>query len=118
MNSLALKSVPHAVSVRCTDDELVISLNDGRVLSVPLAWFPRLTHASDAERLNFELPGDGDGIHSARCCDLVDRVGTLRRKTSRHPCAIVDNIREIDEDVTCHWCCARCNNSVCSAVNE
>ena len=82
MNSLALKSVPHAVSVRCTDDELVISLNDGRVLSVPLAWFPRLTHASDAERLNFELLGDGDGIHWPDIDEDISVVGLLQGRPS------------------------------------
>lgn len=49
MSSLALKSIPHAVAVavavRCAEDELMVSLNDGRTLSVPLAWFPRLAKA-------------------------------------------------------------------------
>lgn len=63
MSSLALKVIPHAVAVRCTEDELVVSLSDGRVLSVPLAWFPRLAHATPEQLREFELLGEGEGIH-------------------------------------------------------
>jgi len=63
MSSLALKSEPRAEQVRCTDDELVVVLTDGRTLSVPLAWFPRLAHASTRQRSKYELLGNGSGIH-------------------------------------------------------
>ncbi len=63
MNSLALKSEPRAENVHCTEDELVIVLTDGRTLSVPLAWFPRLANASARQRSKYELLGDGGGIH-------------------------------------------------------
>lgn len=63
MNSLARKAAPHAAAVHCTSDELVVSLSDGRVLSVPLAWFPRLAHATPEQLANFELLGEGEGIH-------------------------------------------------------
>ena len=63
MNSLVLKNIPRAMAVVCSDDELRVSLTDGRWLSVPIVWFPRLVHASASERANYELLGEGEGIH-------------------------------------------------------
>lgn len=63
MSSLALQSDPRIEHVRCTDDELVVGLADGRTLSVPLAWFPRLANALPRDRADCELMGDGEGIH-------------------------------------------------------
>ncbi len=54
---------PRAVAVRATDDELLVDLADGRRLAVPLVWFPKLLHASPAQRSHFDLIGDGEGIH-------------------------------------------------------
>ena len=52
-----------ARSVTVSDDNLVVELSDGRTLSVPLAWYPRLQHATQNERANCRLSGRGDGIH-------------------------------------------------------
>ena len=52
-----------AVRVEVTDDELVVELNDGRTLSVPITWYPRLDHATRAERAAWKLIGSGTGIH-------------------------------------------------------
>jgi len=52
-----------ALEVRTTEDEIVVDLSDGRRVSVPLVWFPRLLHATPAQRSRFELIGDGEGIH-------------------------------------------------------
>lgn len=54
---------PRAVGVSSDDDGLTVTLADGRRLTVPLAWFPRLLHASPEERENWRLIGDGRGIH-------------------------------------------------------
>ncbi len=54
---------PAAESVRINDDTLSVELSDGRTLSVPLAWFPRLSHATRAERKHWRLIGRGQGIH-------------------------------------------------------
>jgi len=54
---------PLAAEVSVTDHELVVRLIDGRRIAVPLAWFPRLLHASTQQRSEFELIGDGEGIH-------------------------------------------------------
>ena len=56
-------SVPAAESVEVTDDTLTAELSDGRSISVPLAWYPRLVHAAPDERGKWRLIGDGVGIH-------------------------------------------------------
>lgn len=55
--------VPTAERVTVTDDTLSVELSDGRTISVPLAWFPRLLHATKEERNNWRLIGRGQGIH-------------------------------------------------------
>lgn len=82
MSSLAHNIVPHATAVRCTDDELVVSLNDGRTLSVPLAWFPRLAHASADARATYELLGEGEGIHWPAVDEDVSVPGLLEGRAS------------------------------------
>jgi hypothetical protein len=52
-----------AKNVRVTDRSLVVELRDGRVVSVPLAWYPRLAEGSPSERRRWELLGPGIGIH-------------------------------------------------------
>ena len=49
--------------LRFDDYSLIVDLVDGRTISVPLAWFPRLLHASPAQRNNWKLAGGGFGIH-------------------------------------------------------
>ena len=50
-------------NVTVTEDSLTVDLSDGRTLSVPLTWFPRLLHGTPEERNNWRLIGDGEGIH-------------------------------------------------------
>ena len=54
---------PAAVTVEVSDTALLIILTDGRELSVPVAWFPRLRDATLAQRGDWQLIGDGHGIH-------------------------------------------------------
>ena len=63
MSTLASKPVADAVDVKCTDDELIVTLVDGRRVSAPLAWFPRLLRATPMQRANWRLIGRGVGIH-------------------------------------------------------
>ena len=61
-----LKAEPRladVVSVTVTDDELRAELSDGRKISVPLSWYPRLLHGTPEERDNWRLIGQGHGIH-------------------------------------------------------
>ena len=52
-----------ARSVSVTEDALIADLADGRTITVPLAWFPRLAHGTPAERNNWRLIAGGEGIH-------------------------------------------------------
>ena len=54
---------PDAIDVLCTDDALQVTLSDGRIISVPLAWSPRLSSATSAQRKNWRLISGGIGIH-------------------------------------------------------
>ena len=64
MNTLAIEfKQAYAQSVQVTEDTLVVELTDGRVISVPLAWYPRLWYGSEEERAKFEIIGDGEYIH-------------------------------------------------------
>jgi hypothetical protein len=55
-----------------TDEKVIVDLADGRSLSVPLAWYPRLLHASPEERHNWQLLGDGYAIEWV---DLDEHIG-------------------------------------------
>ena len=56
---------------------MMVTLDDGRILSVPLAWFPRLFHGSEDERTNYELIGDGEGIHWPELDEDISVEGLL-----------------------------------------
>lgn len=58
-----LLNPPLATSVVVSDESLVVELLDGRTLTVPLVWFPRLVHATPDERANWQLIGRGEGLH-------------------------------------------------------
>jgi hypothetical protein len=64
MNTLTvdLQSVK-AQRVTITEDTLAIDLSDGRTISVPLAWYPRLVHATSQEQNHWRLIGKGEGVH-------------------------------------------------------
>ncbi|MEX0718614.1 MAG: DUF2442 domain-containing protein [Planctomycetaceae bacterium] len=72
MTTLTLEEDPLAVKVDVTDDSLVVVLADGRTLSVPLPWYPRLLHGTKAERERFRLLGDGYAIEWT---DLDEHIG-------------------------------------------
>lgn len=55
--------VPSAIGVRIRRDAVVVDLGDGRTITAPLTWYPRLLHASTGERRNWRLIGGGTGIH-------------------------------------------------------
>ena len=59
---MTLIELPEAEDVSVTEDTLKAELSDGRSISVPLAWYPRLVHATQEERDNWELIGTGQGI--------------------------------------------------------
>lgn len=64
MTTLAIElRMVSAQNVQVTDEALIVDLSDGRTVSVPLAWFPRLLHGTPEERNKLRLIGDGEGIH-------------------------------------------------------
>ena len=78
MSISAVEIEPLASNVSVTEDELLVSLVDGRKLSVPLAFYPRLLHASVEERNDWEFIGDGEGIHWPRIDEDLSVAGILR----------------------------------------
>jgi hypothetical protein len=77
MSSSKLEIDPIATDVRVTDVMLHVVLEDGRELSVPVAWFPRLLSASNQERANWRLIGRGEGIHWPDVDEDISIAGLL-----------------------------------------
>lgn len=82
MSSLALEQEPLAQNVRCSDSELTVELTDGRIVVVPLAWFPRLQNASMEQRADLELMGGGGGIHWPAIDEDISVRGLLAGRAS------------------------------------
>ncbi|GKT10291.1 DUF2442 domain-containing protein [Desulforhabdus sp. TSK] len=76
-NRLAL-----AANVSVTEDSLIVDLDDGRTISVPLAWFPRLLHGTAEERNNWRLIGKGEGAHWPDLDEDISVEGILFGKPS------------------------------------
>ncbi|MCK5241655.1 DUF2442 domain-containing protein [bacterium] len=74
--------VPIAENVSVTEDTLSVDLHDGRTLSVPLAWFPRLLHANAEEKRNWRLMGKGQGVHWEAIDEDINIEGLLLGKAS------------------------------------
>jgi hypothetical protein len=66
------------MNVSSTDCDLVVELEDGRCISVPLAWYPRLLHASQEERDEWQVAGSGFGIHWPTIDEDLSIEGLLR----------------------------------------
>jgi Protein of unknown function (DUF2442) len=78
MSSSLVEVNPRAQEVSVSENELTVLLADGRRISVPLAWFPRLLHATPAQRSHWELLGDGEGIHWPEIDEDLSVAGILR----------------------------------------
>ncbi len=77
MTSSAQRIDARATDVTVTDDDLRVRLVDGRMISVPLAWFPRLLRASSSQRGRWRLIGGGEGIHWPEVDEDVSVAGLL-----------------------------------------
>lgn len=84
MGTLALAADERVTDVRCTDDMLTVSLKDGRVISVPLAWYPRLLNATAEQRQNWRIAGSGYGIHWPDIDEDLNTEGLLRGAPAPH----------------------------------
>jgi hypothetical protein len=71
-----------AIDVRVTDEALTVDLSDGRSVSIPTAWFPRLANGTPAERGNWRLIGTGQGIHWPDLDEDISVEGLLAGRPS------------------------------------
>jgi Protein of unknown function (DUF2442) len=75
---LSMNAGQKAVRVEVSEDELTVELLDGRSIIVPLAWYPRLLHATPAQRANWKIAGAGFGIHWPDVDEDLSVEGLLR----------------------------------------
>ena len=78
MGTSAVEVHPLALQVEFTDDDLIVLLTDGRRVSVPLVWFPRLAKANREQLENYQLLGEGEGIHWPEIDEDLSVAGLLR----------------------------------------
>ena len=83
MTILAVEiEIPYVTDVHTTVDTLTVDLSDGRTISVPLGWYPRLEHSSPEELANWRLIGKGQGIHWEDIDEDINVEGLLAGKLS------------------------------------
>src|SRR5271157_1550475 len=83
MGILALTADERVADVKITRDSLSVALRDGRTITVPLAWYPRLFNATAAERKNWRIAGGGYGIHWPDVDEDLSTEGLLRGAPAR-----------------------------------
>jgi hypothetical protein len=82
MSTLVTERDVFAESISFSEDSMIVQLDDGRALSIPLAWYPRLLHGTRQEREKFELIGDGEGIHWPDLDEDISVEGLLAGRRS------------------------------------
>src|ERR1700682_5835288 len=90
MGILALTADERVTDVKVRKDTLSVSLRDGRTITVPLAWYPRLFNASAAERKNWRVAGGGYGIHWPNIDEDLSTEGLLRGAPAPRPRKVED----------------------------
>ena len=83
--NIAANSEPRILGVELTEDEIIAHLADGRTISVPLAWSWRLSQATPEQRRNFEIIGNGDGVHWPDIDEDISARGMLHGVSARVP---------------------------------
>lgn len=78
MNISARVTDERVLDVRCDEHSLIVDLMDGRTISAPLAWFPRLLHATPDQRASWEKCAAGYGIHWPELDEDLSTEGLLR----------------------------------------
>jgi len=99
MSTLIVEREALAESVGFTENSIVVYLDDGRSISVPLAWYPRLNAGTEAERSNYELIGDGEGIHWPKLDEDISVEGIIAGRASAE-----------SSDSLARWLDRRCSN--------
>jgi hypothetical protein len=85
MGILALAADERVADVSFSGHSLSVCLKDGRTITVPLAWYPKLLHASKAERRNWKVSGGGYGIHWPDLDEDLSTEGLLRGAPAPRP---------------------------------
>jgi len=78
MGILALAADERVAGVEFTDHSMSVALRDGRTITVPLAWYPKLLHASKTARRNWKVSGGGYGLHWPALDEDLSTEGLLR----------------------------------------
>lgn len=94
MATSSLTETAAVKNVRVTDRFLIVELRDGRVLSVPLGWYPRLAEGSPRERRNWEILGPGTGIHWPDLDEDISVEGLLQGLPSNESSGSLNAWRE------------------------
>ena len=81
-SAMIIPALPRIVSVTITDDTLSVDLEDGRTISVPIGWYPRLAHGTPEERAKFQISSAGYGIHWPALDEDLGVEGLLLGKKS------------------------------------
>jgi hypothetical protein len=89
MSTSEVRAGERVKDVRCTEDLLVVDLLDGRTISVPLAWYPRLLAATPEQRANWRMAGGGFGIHWPDVDEDLSTEGLLRGAPAPRRSALV-----------------------------
>ncbi len=88
--NIASYSEPRIQNVTVSDEFITATLKDGRVISVPLAWSWRLSDATPTQRANFEIIGDGEGVHWEDVDEDISAGGMLSGIPARPPKKLVE----------------------------
>lgn len=78
MSTLAVETHALAENVEFTDNDMVVFLVDGRKVIIPIVWLPRLANATKSQLENYELLGDGEGVHWPEIDEDLSVAGLLR----------------------------------------
>ena len=82
LSATSVLAIPRAIAVTITDDTLSVDLEDGRTISVPIGWYPRLAYGTSEERANLKISGAGQGIHWPDLDEDIGVEGLLLGKQS------------------------------------
>ncbi len=85
MGILALGADERVAEVKLTEETLSVALKDGRTITVPLAWYPKLLNATSAQRKNWKIAGGGYGIHWPDLDEDLSTEGLLRGAPAPQP---------------------------------
>lgn len=82
ISAVVTLALPRIINVLVTEDTLTVDLEDGRTISVPIVWYPRLAHGTPEERSHFQISGAGYGIYWPDLDEDIGVAGLLLGKKS------------------------------------